>query len=118
MTAPNHEPGIPRSDNLGPEIAVVEVGGVEDTQVRPLRESLRKHIKKGVEQQAPPPPKEISETSRNESPKMLGPDSLNMDIIEAGGEEDTRIRPIRESLRKSAEEARKRYLDNGGTAAP
>jgi hypothetical protein len=58
MTAPNHEPGIPRTDNLGPEIAVVEVGGEEDTRVRPLREvlrELREEAEKDPERQAPPP---------------------------------------------------------------
>ena len=52
------EPRIPETDNLGPEIAVIEMGGEEDTRVRPLREvlhELREEAENDPERQAPRP---------------------------------------------------------------
>jgi hypothetical protein len=80
----------------------------------------------------------------NEKPKSVGPNSLNMDIIqvsdegdtrgssapntnnlgpgiaivEMGGEEDTRIRPYSEYLRELREREEKRKKENGETGSP
>jgi hypothetical protein len=61
MRDSTQKPSTPNTDNLGPEIAVVEMGGEEDTRVRPLREvlrELREEAEKDPERQVPPPPKE------------------------------------------------------------
>jgi hypothetical protein len=109
MSDSNDKPKILGPTSLGMDI--IEVGGVEDTRVRPLRESLRKHLEKGEKQQPPPPPEGSGATDPKQEPYILVPDHPGGDTatVWMGGEEDTRVRPLRGSLRKSAEQARKRY---------
>jgi hypothetical protein len=40
--------------------------------------------------------------------EILGPNNIGMDIIEAEGEEDTRVRPLSEVIEELRAEARKR----------
>jgi hypothetical protein len=116
--------------NLGPTslgMDIIEIGGEEDTRVRPLRKVLRDQLEqaaKAPKQQAPPS-KEDGATNPKQEPHILVPDHAGGDIatVLMGGEEDTRVRPLRESLRKhikrdEKQQAEKREKENGETGAP
>jgi hypothetical protein len=46
-------------------------------------------------------------TEPNHKAKLLGPNNLGVDIVEMGGVEDTRVRPLSEVIRELREQAEK-----------
>jgi hypothetical protein len=110
MSDPNKKPKILGPNNLGDDVAIVEMGGEEDTQRRPLPAVLREQRERAEKRDAqpPPPPRDKGEPAAEHKSPPLGPNSLGIEIIEMGGEEDTRVRPLPQALRDILEQSKKR----------